>query len=251
MQNEKIAIVTGASSGIGKDTAILLAQKGYKVCVNYNTNKEGAEEVVQIIRDNNGNAISVKADVSNEAEVKEMFYIVDTKLGVIDALVNNAGIVAAPRCSIEDITIDRINKVFQTNVIGTFLCCKEAVLRMSKKHNGKGGNIVNISSVASKLGSPQRFIDYASTKGAVETLTVGLAKEVASNGIRVNCVRPGYILTPLHNKISTADIFNDIKLTIPMQRIGKSKEVANAIYWLLSDDSSYSTGIFLDVTGGI
>ena len=249
MNNEKIVIVTGSSSGIGKATAILLSQNGYKVCVNYNKNKTGAEDVVSIIKNSKGNAIAVKADISNEDEVIEMFNIVDNELGSLTALVNNAGILF-PQSNIEGLNQARINAILNTNVTGTILCCKEAVKRMSNKNGGNGGGIVNVSSAASRLGSAGEYIDYAASKGAVDTLTIGLAQEVAAQGIRVNCVRPGFIYTDMHAKGGEPNRVDRVKSKVPMLRGGDAIEVANAIYWLLSEKSSFSTGIFIDVSGG-
>lgn len=249
MNNERIVIITGSGSGIGKATAILLSKNGYKVCVNYNKNKNGAETVVDIIKNSGGQAIAVKADISNENEVMEMFNIVDIELGVLTALVNNAGILMT-QSSIEELSETRINKILHTNVTGTILCCREAIKRMSYKNGGSGGNIVNVSSVAARLGSPSEYIDYAASKGAIDTLTIGLAQEVAAQGVRVNCVRPGFIYTEMHALGGEPNRIERVKSKIPMQRGGETSEVANAIYWLLSEKSSFSTGIFIDVAGG-
>lgn len=249
MNNEKIAIITGSSSGIGKATAILLNQEGYKICVNYNKNKDGAEDVVDIITRSGGQAIAVKADISNEDEVIDMFNIVDSKLGTLTALVNNAGILL-PQSSIEGLNEARINTILRTNVTGTILCCREALKRMSYKNGGNGGGIVNVSSAASRLGAAGEYIDYAASKGAIDTLTIGLAQEVAAYGVRVNCVRPGFIYTGMHASGGEPNRVGRLKSKIPMQRGGEDFEVANAIYWLLSESSSFSTGTFIDVSGG-
>ncbi|MBX9599234.1 MAG: SDR family oxidoreductase [Burkholderiales bacterium] len=249
MNNEKIAIITGSSSGIGKATAILLSQEGYKICVNYNNNKNGAEDVVDVIKRSGRQAIAVKADISNEDEVVEMFNIVDAELGALTALVNNAGILLT-QSSIEGLNEARINAILHTNVTGTIICCREAIKRMSHKNGGHGGGIVNVSSAASRLGSPGEYIDYAASKGAIDTLTIGLAQEVAAYGVRVNCVRPGFIHTGMHAAGGEPNRIERIKSKIPMLRGGEDFEVANAIYWLLSENSSFSTGIFIDVSGG-
>lgn len=249
MNNERIAIITGSSSGIGKATAILLSQNGYKVCVNYSKNKDGAEAVVDLIKHFGGQAIAVKADISNENEAMRMFNIVDAELGVLTALVNNAGILMT-QSSIEELNETRINTILHTNVTGTILCCREAIKRMSYKNGGSGGNIVNVSSAASRLGSPGEYIDYAASKGAIDTLTIGLAQEVATQGVRVNCVRPSFIYTEMHALGGEPNRVERVKSKIPMQRGGEASEVANAIYWLLSEKSSFSTGIFIDVSGG-
>lgn len=249
MNNERVAIVTGSSSGIGKTTAVLLSQNGYKICVNFNKNINGAKTVVDIIKHAGGQAIALKADISNENEVVEMFNIVDNELGTLTALVNNAGILFT-QSSIEDLNESRINTILHTNVTGAILCCREAIKRMSYRNGGNGGSIVNVSSVASRLGSPGEYIDYAVSKGAIDTLTIGLAQEVAAQGVRVNCVRPGFIYTEMHSRGGEPNRIERVKSKIPMQRGGDVSEVANAIYWLLSEKSSFSTGIFIDVSGG-
>ena len=249
VNHQKVAIVTGASRGIGKQTAILLAQNKFKVCVNFNTNESAAHEVVDAIVSAGGTAIAVKADISDENQIVQMFDTVDNKLGLISALVNNAGILFT-QSTIENFTSERINAILTTNVTGTIICCREAVKRMAYKHGGNGGCIVNISSRAAVLGSANEYIDYAASKGAVDSLTIGLANEVAGQGIRVNAVRPGLINTEMHKDGGEPNRVERLKINIPMKRGGHAVEVAEAIYWLLSDKSSYSTGTFIDVSGG-
>lgn len=244
-----VAIITGASRGIGRATALLLAKHNYAICVNYTQNKATATEVIQEIRNSGGNAIAVQADISNEDQVIQMFNTVDHELGKLTALVNNAGILFK-QSSIENLTAERMNQIFKTNVTGTMLCCREAVKRMAYKHAGNGGSIVNLSSRAALLGSAHEYIDYAASKGAVESLTIGLAQEVANQGIRVNAIRPGLIDTEMHADGGEATRIERLKSTIPMQRGGRAHEVAEAIYWLISNKSSFTTGSFIDVSGG-
>lgn len=246
---EKIAIVTGASRGIGRETAILLAKNGYKVCVNYHKNETAANDVVNSIKSIGGVAIAIQANVANESEIIAMFQRVDSELGLVTALINSAGILA-PKASIESLDSLRIERILATNVIGTMICCREAVKRMAYKYNGGGGSIVNLSSIAALKGSPNEFIDYAVSKGAIDTLTIGLAQEVASAGIRVNAVRPGIIKTEMHNDTGDMDRLKNLSPTIPIGRVGEALEVAEAIYWLVSDKSSYTTGSFINVAGG-
>lgn len=245
----KIAIVTGASRGIGAATAIRLATEGYDVCVNFMSNKKAAIDVVTKIEALGCKAIAVKADVSKEIEVKRLFETVDNELGTLDTLVNNAGILFK-QSRLVDLDEARINKLLTTNVTSYFLCCKEAVTRMSNRSGGKGGTIINVSSAASRLGSAGEYIDYAATKGAIDTLTIGLSKEVADEGIRVNCVRPGLIYTDMHRDGGEANRVDRLKDQLPMKRGGKAEEVAAAIVWLASDESSYTTGTFIEVSGG-
>ena len=246
---DKVIIITGGSRGIGKATAIKAAEKGYAVCVNYKSNKDAADEVVNAINNSGGKAIAVQADIAVEDEVIRLFKSVDENLGTITALVNNAGIVAA-QSEVVNISVERFEKVFATNVIGTFLCAKEAVKRMSLQNGGKGGAIVNVSSKASTHGGPFEYVDYASSKGAVDTFTMGLSKEVAADGIRVNAVRPGVIYTDIHASGGEAGRVDRIAPTVPMKRGGQPEEVADTILWLLSDEASYVTGVLIDVTGG-
>ncbi|MEE8730608.1 MAG: SDR family oxidoreductase [Rahnella inusitata] len=245
----KIALVTGASRGIGRATAILLAEQGYAVGVNYLSNEMAARAVVNDITVNGGRAIALQADIANEAQVVAMFRRINDELGPITALVNNAGILFQ-QTTIENLSAERINKVLSTNVTGYFLCCREAVKIMSHRHGGKGGAIVNVSSAASRLGAPGEYVDYAASKGAVDTLTTGLALEVAACGIRVNCVRPGLIYTEMHASGGEPGRVDRVKASLPMQRGGQPEEVAQAICWLLSDSASYVTGSFLELAGG-
>ncbi|MFS7360025.1 SDR family oxidoreductase [Rahnella inusitata] len=245
----KIALVTGASRGIGRATAILLAEQGYAVGVNYLSNEMAARAVVNDITVNGGRAIALQADIADEAQVVAMFRRINDELGPITALVNNAGILFQ-QTTIENLSAERINKVLSTNVTGYFLCCREAVKIMSHRHGGKGGAIVNVSSAASRLGAPGEYVDYAASKGAVDTLTTGLALEVAACGIRVNCVRPGLIYTEMHASGGEPGRVDRMKASLPMQRGGQPEEVAQAICWLLSDSASYVTGSFLELAGG-
>jgi NAD(P)-dependent dehydrogenase (short-subunit alcohol dehydrogenase family) len=246
---KKVLIVTGGSRGIGAATARLAAQRGYAVCVNYARNKEAADAVAGEIVGAGGEAIAVCADISQEAEVVRLFESVDRALGPLTALVNNAGILEH-RCRVEDMDAGRLNRVFAANVTGSFLCAREAVRRMSTRRGGAGGAIVNVSSAAARLGAPDEYVDYAASKGAIETLTIGLAKEVATEGIRVNAVRPGVIYTDLHASGGEPNRVDRVKESVPMKRGGSAGEVAMAILWLLSDEASYSTGAILDVAGG-
>jgi NAD(P)-dependent dehydrogenase (short-subunit alcohol dehydrogenase family) len=245
----KIMIVTGGSRGIGAVTALLAAQRGYAVCVNYLHNRMAAEEIVRNIEQIGRHAIAVAADVAVEQDVVRLFETVDRKLGRVTALVNNAGILEK-QTRLEAIDATRLQRIFATNVTGTFICSREAVRRMSTKHGGEGGGIVNVSSRASQIGSPGEYIDYAASKGAVDSLTIGLAKEVAEEGIRVNAVRPGFIYTGMHASGGEPNRVDRVKAFAPMKRGGKPEEVASAILWLLSEEASYTTGAFIEVSGG-
>ncbi|WP_312605380.1 SDR family oxidoreductase [Kosakonia cowanii] len=244
-----IALVSGASRGIGRATARLLAQEGYTVAVNYHRQRDAADEVVAEILARGGKAFAVQADISDESQVEAMFARIDEEGLPLTALVNNAGILFQ-QSRVEALSAARINQVLATNVTGYFLCCREAVKRMSTQHGGQGGTIVNVSSAASRLGSPGEYVDYAASKGAVDTLTTGLSLEVAASGIRVNGVRPGFIYTEMHASGGEPGRVDRVSSAIPMQRGGQPEEVAQAIAWLLSDKASYVTGSFLDLAGG-
>jgi NAD(P)-dependent dehydrogenase (short-subunit alcohol dehydrogenase family) len=241
---KKIVLVTGGSRGIGAAASKLLATQGYSVCINFIKSKIEANQVVAEIERNGGTAIAVQADVSNEDEVISLFKVIDESLGKITHLVNNAGILL-PQMRISEMTAARINKVLITNVTSCFLCCREASKRMQN-----GGSIVNISSAAARLGSPAEYVDYAASKGAIDTLTKGLSLELASQKIRVNCVRPGFIHTQMHADGGEPDRIERVKRLIPLQRGGTPEEVAASIAFLLSDDASYITGTFIDIAGG-
>ena len=245
----KVMLVTGGSRGIGAATAVLAAQRGYAVCVNYVSNLTAADGVVATIEKAGGKAIAVGADVASESDVIRLFETVDRTLGRVDALVNNAAILDV-QSRLENLNAARLNRILATNVTGAFLCAREAVRRMSTKHGGAGGAIVNVSSAAARLGSAGEYVDYAASKGAIDTMTLGLSKEVATEGIRVNAVRPGVIYTEIHASGGEPGRPDRVKDVIPMKRSGQAIEVANAILWLLSDESSYTTGALLDVTGG-
>lgn len=246
---KNVMVITGSSRGIGAATAKLAAARGYAVCVNYLKNQSAADAVVNEIRAKGGQAIAVATDVSSEPEVEKLFKTVDAQLGTITALVNNAGIVEK-QIRVEQVDAARLNRIFATNIIGPFLCAREAVRRMSVKHGGRGGAIVNVSSAASRLGSAGEYVDYAASKGAIDTLTIGLSREVAGEGIRVNAVRPAFIYTDMHASGGEPGRVDRIKDSLPMKRGGHPVEVANAILWLLSDEASYITGTFIDLAGG-
>ncbi len=245
----KVLIITGGSRGIGAETALLAAARGYDVCINYHKNKAAADAVVDQIKSAGGKALAVAADVSRESDVKDLFKVADKELGRISALVNNAGILER-QIKVEDIDEARLHRIFAANVFGSFLCAREAVRRMSTKHGGYGGAIVNVSSAASRLGSAGEYVDYAASKGAIDTLTIGLSREVAEEGIRVNAVRPAFIYTDMHADGGEPGRVDRIKESLPMKRGGKPIEVANAILWLLSEEASYTTGTFIDLAGG-
>ncbi len=245
----RIALVTGGSRGIGAATALQCAQAGYDVAVNYTRDAEAAERVAAQVRALGRRAIAIGADVSREADVLAMFVRVDAELGPLTALVNNAGVIDVA-ARVDEMSVARLARMFGVNVIGSMLCAREAVLRMSKKHGGEGGAIVNLSSAAARMGAPGQYVDYAAAKGAIDIFTLGLAREVATEGIRVNAVRPGIIETDIHASGGEPDRAAQMAPNVPMKRAGSADEVARAIVWLLSDASSYTTGAVVDVTGG-
>lgn len=246
---DKIVLVTGGGRGIGAATALAAARKGYAVAVNYTANASAADDVVRQIREGGGTAISVQADVAHEDQVLAMFSVVDAQLGRLTALVNNAGVVDVT-ARLEEMSTVRLRRMFDINVIGSMICAREAVRRMSTKHGGKGGAIVNLSSAAARIGAPGQYLDYAAAKGAIDTFTIGLAKEVGAEGIRVNAVRPGLIETDIHASGGLPNRVKDLQHQVPMLRGGTAQEVADAIVWLLSDEASYTTMSLLDVSGG-
>lgn len=244
-----VMMITGGSRGIGAATARAAAARGYAVCVNYVSNRERADLLVGELREAGAEALAVHADVAQEDDVVRLFRTCDQDLGELAVLVNNAGILEG-HMRLEEMPAERIDRVFAANVRGAFICAREAVKRMSTRRGGKGGSIVNVSSVAARLGAPGEYIDYAASKGAIDTMTVGLAKEVAAEGIRVNAVRPGIIDTDIHASGGEPGRVARIGPTLPMERGGTAEEVAEAILWLASDAASYSTGTFIDVSGG-
>ena len=246
---KKTVLITGGSRGIGAATALLAAQRGYAVAVNYADNAAAADAVVHAIRAAGGEALAVQADVADEAQVNAMFEKIDVRFGRLDALVNNAGVVDQTS-RVDGMTLARLQRMFAINVFGSFLCAGQAVKRMSTKHGGAGGAIVNVSSAAARIGSPGQYVDYAAAKGAIDTFTLGLAKEVAAEGIRVNAVRPGIIETDIHASGGLPNRVRDVAPQVPMLRAGTAQEVAQAIVWLLCNDSSYTTGALLDIAGG-
>ncbi|MDP4075055.1 SDR family oxidoreductase [Acidovorax sp. A1169] len=245
---DKVALITGGSRGIGAATAVLAASQGWAVAVNYLANQAAAEAVVQQIRAQGGQAIAVQGDVAHEEQVLAMFAAVDAQLGRLTALVNNAGVVDVT-ARVDEMGVARLRRMFETNVIGAIVCAREAVRRMSTRHGGSGGSIVNVSSAASRLGSAHQYVDYAASKGAIDSFTIGLAREVAAEGIRVNAVRPGLIETEIHASGGLPDRVQDLAHQVPMQRGGTADEVAQAIVWLMSDASPYTTMSLLDVSG--
>jgi NAD(P)-dependent dehydrogenase (short-subunit alcohol dehydrogenase family) len=245
----KAILITGASRGIGAATAALAAAQGYSVAVNYRSRRDDADAGVSAIESGGGRAFAVQADVSVEADVVRMFEECDRQLGRLSALVNNAGILET-QTRLDSMDGARLQRVFSTNIIGTFLCAREAVRRMSTRHGGSGGAIVNVSSMAARLGAPREYVDYAASKGAIDTFTIGLATEVAEEGIRVNAVRPGLVYTDIHASGGEPGRVDRVKAAVPMKRGGTPDEIARAILWLLSDEASYATGSILDVSGG-
>ncbi len=245
---DKVVIITGGSRGIGRAAALAAAARGFRVVVGYASNQKAADEVVDQIQAKNGKAIAVRCDVGVEADIMALFKAADA-FGTLGALVNNAGIVGAT-ARVDQMSAERIQRIMTVNITGSILCAREAVKRMSTRHGGKGGVIVNISSVAAKLGSPNTYVDYAASKGAIDSFTVGLGQEVAAEGIRVAAIRPGLIDTEIHASGGEPDRAHRLAPTVPMKRIGTAGEIANAILWLISDDASYVTGAILDVSGG-
>ncbi len=248
-RHRKALLVTGGSRGIGAATARLAAQHGWRVAVNYVRDSQAAGKVVTQIEEQGGEAFAVQGDVASEADIMAMFEAVDGRFGSLEGLVNNAGVVDT-KSRVDEMSGARLERQMRTNVIGSILCAREAVKRMSTKHGGRGGAIVNVSSVAAVLGSAGEYVDYAAAKGAIDTFTVGLAREVAEESIRVNGVRPGTIDTEIHASGGQPDRAQRVAAMIPMKRPGKADEIARAIVWLLSDDASYATGAVLDVSGG-
>lgn len=246
---QKVLLITGASRGIGAATARLAAARGWAVAVNYHRQRDAAQAVVDAIRADGGRAVALAGDVASEADVLRLFTDTEAALGPLSALVNNAGVLA-PQMPLADMDVARWQRMLATNVLGPLLCCREAVRRLSTRLGGQGGAIVNVSSAAARLGSPGEYVDYAASKGALDTLTLGLAKEVAAEGIRVNGVRPGFIYTDMHADGGEPGRVDRVKTGIPMQRGGQPEEVAAAILWLLSDEASFTTGHLLDVAGG-
>lgn len=246
---EQVLLVTGGSRGIGAATALLAAGRGYAVAVNYTAHAAAAEDVVRRILGTGGRAVAIQADVAQEDQVLAMFERIDRELGRLTALVNNAGVVDVP-ARLDEMSVARLKRMFDINVIGAMVCAREAVRRMSTRHGGSGGAIVNVSSAAARMGAPGQYLDYAAAKGAIDTLTIGLAKEVAAEGIRVNAVRPGLIETEIHASGGLPDRVRDLAHQVPMKRGGSAEEVAEAILWLLSPQASYTTMSLLDVSGG-
>jgi NAD(P)-dependent dehydrogenase (short-subunit alcohol dehydrogenase family) len=246
---DKVVVITGASRGIGRAAALAAAERGYRIVVGYASNKAAADEVVSLIERKNGKAVAVKCDVAEEGDILKLFEAAD-KFGTLGALVNNGGIVGKSGVRVDEMSAERIQRVMAINVIGSILCAREAVKRMSTKHGGKGGVIVNLSSVAAKLGAPNTYVDYAASKGAIDSFTVGLGYEVAGEGIRVAAIRPGLIDTEIHAAGGEPDRAHRLAHMVPMKRVGSADEIANAIVWLMSDEASYVTSAILDVSGG-
>ncbi|HYO97236.1 MAG TPA: SDR family oxidoreductase [Polyangiaceae bacterium] len=245
----QVILITGAGRGIGAATAKLAGERGYAVGVNYRSDRAAAEQVVAAIEASGGGAVALQADIAVESDVERLFDSCHRALGPLTALVNNAGILEH-HMRVEEMDAARLQRVFATNVIGSFLCAKQAVRRMSTRRGGSGGSIVNVSSSAARLGSANEYVDYAASKGAIDTFTLGLAREVAEDGIRVNAVRPGVVYTQMHASGGEPNRVDRVKAAVPMQRGGQPEEIARAVLWLLSSEASYTTGAFLDVSGG-
>lgn len=246
---DKVMLITGASRGIGAATAQLAARRGYAVCLNYRQRADAAEQLAQRIRQAGGRAITVAADVADEKQIAALFAAIDREFGRLDVLVNNAGMLER-QMRLEEMDAARLQRVFATNVQGSFLCAREAIKRMSTAHGGRGGAIINLSSVAARLGAPNEYIDYAAAKAAIDAMTIGLAKEVAAEGIRVNAVRPGVVYTDIHASGGEPDRVERVRASVPMARGGQPEEIAEAVLWLASDQASYTSGALLDVAGG-
>lgn len=245
----RVMLITGASRGIGAATARLAAHQGYALCLNYHQREDAVKQVLEQVHAAGVSAITVKADVADESQVLQMFEVIDREFGQLDVLVNNAGMLEQ-QMRLEQMDAARWTRVLGANVIGSFLCAREAIKRMSTQHGGQGGSIINLSSIAARLGAPGEYIDYAAAKGAIDSMTVGLAREVAGEGIRVNAVRPGVIHTEIHASGGEPDRIERVKASVPMGRGGQAEEVAEAILWLASERASYTTGALLDVSGG-
>jgi len=244
-----VVLVTGGSRGIGAETAVLAAEKGWDVVISYKSREDKAQAVIKQVEALGQKGLAIKSDVADEAEVIALFEQIDREFGRLDALVNNAGVLETS-CKVVDMSVARLQRVFNVNIVGSFVCAQQAIKRMALSNGGNGGSIVNLSSAAARLGSPNEFVDYAASKGAIDTFTLGLSKEIAGDGIRVNAVRPGLILTDIHADSGDADRPEKLKHGVPMQRSGSAREVATSIVWLMSDEASYVNGALLDVTGG-
>ena len=246
---DKVVVITGGSRGIGRAAAIAAASRGFRIVIGYVSNKDAADEVVAQIERKNGKAVAIKCDVADESDILALFKAADD-FGTLGALVNNAGIVGKSGVRVDEMSAERIARMMAVNVTGSILCAREAVKRMSTRHGGKGGVIVNLSSVASRLGAPNTYVDYAASKGAIDSFTVGLGHEVAGEGIRVAAIRPGLIDTEIHAAGGEPDRAHRLAHMVPMKRVGSAEEIANAIVWLISDEASYVTSAILDVSGG-
>ena len=245
----EVMLITGASRGIGAATAVLAAERGYDVAISYRRDSGAAESVAEQVRGHGARAVTIQADIASEDDVERMFATVDSELGTLAVLVNNAGTLDL-QMRLDEMSAERIERTLRVNVVGVFLCCRAAVRRMSTRYGGGGGRIVNVSSAAARMGSAREYIDYAASKGAVDTMTVGLANEVAEEGIRVNAVRPGIVYTELHALGGEPERVDRVKTAVPMKRGGEPAEIAHAVLWLASNDSSYCTGSFVDASGG-